>query len=71
MLLIAVEPSLQSKGVPAMLITDLFSRVVEGGFKYAETNPELEDNYAVANLWNGFDLRQHRRRRVYGKAIEL
>ena len=54
-----------------MLITDLFSRVVEGGFKYAETNPELEDNYAVANLWNGFDLRQHRRRRVYGKAIEL
>lgn len=69
MLLIAVHPDLQSKGVPAMLIADLFQSVAKAGFKYAETNPELENNLAVQNLWGGFETRQHRRRRIYAKAI--
>jgi len=67
MLLIAVRPDLQSKGVPAMLIADLFPRIIAGGFKYAETNPELETNLAVQNLWGAFESRQHKRRRIYGK----
>lgn len=69
MLLIAVDPAYQSKGVPAMLIADLFDRIVAAGFKYLETNPELENNFAVQNLWSGFNPRQHRRRRIYGKDI--
>lgn len=69
MLLIAVRPDLQAKGVPAMLIADIFPRLVAGGFKYAETNPELEDNYSVQNLWSVFESRQHRRRRIYGKEL--
>ncbi|MBQ0043546.1 MAG: N-acetyltransferase [Bacteroidales bacterium] len=70
MLLIAVRPDLQAKGVPAMLISDIFPRLVAGGFKYAETNPELEDNYSVQNLWSVFESRQHRRRRIYGKEMK-
>lgn len=69
MLLIAVHPEYQSKGVPAMIITDIFSRVIKFGFKWAETNPELETNHAVQNLWSAFENRQHRRRRVYGKPL--
>lgn len=70
MLLIAVDPAYQSKGVPAMLIADLFDRIAAAGFKYLETNPELETNFAVQNLWSGFSPRQHRRRRIYGKELQ-
>ncbi|MBQ0150348.1 MAG: N-acetyltransferase [Bacteroidales bacterium] len=69
MLLIAVRKDYQSKGVPAMIISDLLPRVKKFGFKYAETNPELETNNAVQNLWSDFESRQHRRRRIYGKKI--
>lgn len=70
MLLIAVHPDYRSKGVPAMIIADIFPRVMKFGFKWAETNPELETNLAVQNLWTAFENRQHRRRRVYGKSLE-
>lgn len=70
MLLIAVHPDYQSKGIPAMLIGDLFGRIAEAGFKYAETNPELETNHTVQNLWSEFDTRLHRRRRIYGKSLQ-
>ncbi|MCQ2135643.1 MAG: N-acetyltransferase [Bacteroidales bacterium] len=70
MLLIAVHPDYQTKGVPALIITDIFAKLIKFGFKWAETNPELEDNHAVQNLWVGFEHRQHRRRRIYGKNIE-
>lgn len=69
MLLIAVRKDFQSKGVPAMIINDLLPRLRKYGFKYAETNPELETNNAVQNLWSDFEHRQHRRRRIYGKKI--
>lgn len=69
MMLIAVHPDLQSKGVPALVIADIFPRLLKAGFKYAETNPELETNHAVQNLWSGYDARLHRRRRIYGKTL--
>lgn len=69
MLLIAVRKDYQSKGVPSMIINDLLPRLKEYGFKYAETNPELETNNAVQNLWSDFPNRQHRRRRIYGRPL--
>jgi len=69
MLLIAVRPDLQARGVPAMLITDIFPRLVAGGFKYAETNPELETNHSVQNLWSTFEHVLHKRRRIYGRDL--
>lgn len=70
MLLIAVRDDYKSKGVPAIIIADLFPRLKKYGFKYAETNPELETNSAVQNLWSAFDNRQHRRRRIYGRDLD-
>ena len=44
LLLIGVEPEWQSKGVVALLFMDLFQTYKRLGFKYAETNAELETN---------------------------
>ena len=69
LLLVAVRPDYQSKGVNALLFTDLIPVYQEMGFEYAESNPELEDNGRVQNQWQYFKTEQHKRRRCYTKAI--
>lgn len=44
LLLVAVRPDYQGKGVNALLFTDLIPVYKELGFEYAESNPELEMN---------------------------
>ena len=65
LLLIAVRPDYQGKGVNALLFTDLIPVYQKMGFKYAESNVELELNNKVQNQWQYFDLEQHKRRRCF------
>ena len=69
LLLVAVRPEYQSKGVNALLFTDLIPCFQKYGYKYAESNPELELNQKVQSQWQYFEARQHKRRRAYGKKI--
>ena len=69
LLLVAVKPEYQSKGVNALLFTDLIPLFIKHGYKYAESNPELELNSKVQNQWQYFEQRQHKRRRAFTKKI--
>lgn len=69
LLLVAVKPEYQSKGVNALLFQDLIPYYNKYGYKYAESNPELETNSKVQSQWEYFEFRQHRRRRSYVKKI--
>ena len=69
LLLVAVKPQYMGKGVNALLFTDLIPAYNKYGFKWAETNPELESNAAVQNQWEAFPYRQHRNRRAFIKKI--
>lgn len=69
LLLVAVKPEYQNKGVNALLFQDLIPNYNRHGFKVAESNPELETNNKVQSQWEYFPTRQHRRRRCYGKKI--
>lgn len=69
MLLIGVRPDWQNKGINSLLFTDLFSTYKKMGFKYAETNANLETNAKVQAMWGPFDKEQHKRRWVFGKEI--
>ena len=69
LLLIAVKPEYQNKGVNALLFTDLIPYYNKYGFKHAESNPELEDNGKVQDQWAYFSTRQHRRRRSFRKDL--
>ena len=69
MLLIGVRPDYQSKGVNALLFCDLFKTYKELGFKYAETNANLETNAKVQAMWSPFEKEQHKKRWVFGKEI--
>ncbi len=69
MFFVAVEPSYQSKGVPAIIIDTLTEVLIQNGVKYCETGPQLETNGAVHSLWGQFEKRQHKRRRCFAKEI--
>ena len=69
LLLVDVKPEYQSKGVNALLFQDLIPYYIKRGFKWAESNPEMETNAKVQSQWDYFTHRQHRRRRSYVKNI--
>ena len=69
LLLIGIEPQWQDKGVNALIFKDLITTFNKCGFKYAETNGELETNLKVHSLWNLFEADQNKRRRIYGKKL--
>ena len=69
LLLIAVDPDYRNKGVHAMLFNEIIPNLIKGGFKYGESNAEMETNNAVQNLWNMYRRDFKRRRRVFGKEI--
>jgi len=69
MLLIGVRPDWQSKGLNSLLFVDLFKRYKKMGFKYAETNANLETNAKVQAMWTPFEKELHKRRWVFGKEI--
>ena len=69
LLLVAVKPEYQNKGVNALLFTDLIPQYIKHGYRWAESNPELETNSKVQGQWEYFGNRQHRRRRSFSKDI--
>lgn len=69
LLLVAVKPEYQSKGVNSLLFTDLIPCFIKNGYKFAESNPELEVNQKVQSQWGYFETRQHKRRRAYRKSL--
>ena len=69
LLLVAIKPEYQSKGVNSLLFNDLIPCFRKNGYKYAESNPELDDNQRVQLQWQYFDTTLHKRRRAYKKAL--
>ena len=69
LLLIGVRSDYQSKGVNSLIFCDLFQNYKRLGFKYAETNANLETNAKVQAMWHPFEKELHKRRWVFGKEI--
>lgn len=69
MLLIGVLPEYQNKGAFALVFEKIVGTLFKRGIKEVETTRELEDNQKIKQLWEGYDLRQHKRARAYIKSI--
>ncbi len=69
LLLVAIAKEYQSKGVNALLFSHLIPNYIKNGYKFAESNVELEDNANVQKQWEYFERRQHRRRRAWHKVL--
>ena len=69
LLLVAVLPEYQNKGVNAMLFADLIPVCQQMGFKFGETHPQLETNEKSQGQWAYPDAEIHKRRRCCQKPL--
>jgi GNAT superfamily N-acetyltransferase len=67
--LMAVHPDYQSKGVNSIVFADIMPAAARNGYKFAESNPELETNTRMSSQWGSWETQNHKRRRVYIKQI--
>ncbi|MDD4994263.1 MAG: hypothetical protein PHR83_18735 [Paludibacter sp.] len=67
--LMAVHPDYQSKGVNSIMFADIMPNSAKNGYRFAESNPELETNTKMSSQWGSFEHVNHKRRRVYTKTI--
>ena len=68
--LVGVRPSLQGKGINAIMIREINRIYIKNRIKWVESNPELETNTDVQGQWKFFDRRQHKRRRCFIKELK-
>ena len=69
LLLVAVLPEYQNKGVNAMLFADLIPICSNMGFVWGESHPQLEDNDKSQGQWAYLDCTIHKKRRCYQKNL--
>lgn len=69
LLLIAVRPDYQNKGVNSLIIVDQIPYFQQYGIKRVETTSIMETNAKNQANWEYFDRKQHKRRRAYIKSI--
>lgn len=67
--LMAVHPDYQGKGVNSMLFAHMMPIAARNGYKFSESNPELETNTKMSSQWDSFEYTQHKKRRVFIKSI--
>ena len=69
LMLIGILPEYQQKGANALLFYDLIPQYQKFGFKWGETNVEMETNEKVQSQWQYLEHEQHKRRRCYKKSL--
>lgn len=69
MLLVAVKPEYQGKGAVALIFDDIIPVHNQLGYKWSESNPELESNTKMQAQWDYFERENHKRRRAYVKQL--
>lgn len=67
--LMSVHPDYQNKGVNAIIFAEMMPNAAKNGYKFAESNPELETNLKMASQWDSFEHVNHKKRRAYIKEL--
>jgi GNAT superfamily N-acetyltransferase len=69
LLLIAVRPDYQDKGVTALIFNEMTPYFAQYGIKRVETTAILETNHKSLSCFEEFDHIQHKRRRAFTKEL--
>ncbi len=70
LLLMGVLPEYRAKGANALLFADLIPRYQAYGFKWGESQVEMETNTGVQGQWGPLNPINHKKRKCYKKAIK-
>lgn len=67
--LIGVHPDYQNKGVTAIIFNEIQKLFNKKGITVVETNPELEENDSIQNMWKNYEHRLHKKRVTYTSVL--
>ncbi len=67
--LIGVDPEWLNRGVSVIVSANLMKMLQRPEVLYADTNLNLEENYAIQNQWKRFDEEKVKLYRCYGKTL--
>lgn len=67
--LIGVDPEWLNRGVSVIVSANLMKMLQRPGVLYADTNLNLEDNYAIQNQWKRFDEEKVKLYRCFKKTL--
>lgn len=67
--LIGIDPEYQNKGVTAIIFDEYYKVFRKNNIQNCIRTPELEDNFAMHNLWKNFNPKIHKRRKTYRKDL--
>lgn len=70
LLLLAVDPAYQKKGVNAILLEEMIRTCHEKGIEIVDLNPQLTTNIAIHSQWRHFETRRHKARTAYFKQLQ-
>ena len=68
--IVGVDPEWLNRGVSIVVCSGLMKMLQREEVQYADTNINLEDNYAILNLWKRFDSQVVKRYRCFVKKLE-
>ena len=68
--LVGVAPEYLSKGISTSFMASLARMLQQPGIDHADTNLNLENNYAIRNGWKRFDSFENKRRRSFIKHLK-
>jgi GNAT superfamily N-acetyltransferase len=67
--LIGIHPDYQNKGVHALIFNEYYETFKAKGIKTCYRTPELEDNFAIKQIWKHFDPKICKRRKTFRKDL--
>lgn len=70
LLLVGILPEYRAKGANSLLFADLIPRYIDYGFKWGETQVEMETNEGVQSQWAPLGPINHKRRRCFLKRLD-
>jgi len=67
--LAGIKKNYRGLGVDLLMVIEITKTAMAKGFKYAESNQELETNLKVQAQWKYFNPVQHKRKRIYRQEV--
>ncbi|WP_027136495.1 hypothetical protein [Gaetbulibacter saemankumensis] len=67
--LIGIRPEYQNKGLNALIFKEYYKTFKEKGIEYCIRTPELDDNFAIQQIWKHFDSTVTKRRKTFRKDL--
>jgi hypothetical protein len=67
--LIGIDPEYQNKGVHAVIFNEYYNIFTKKGIQTCYRTPELEDNFAIHQIWKHFSPEVYRRRKTFRKTL--